>query len=84
MVVGFFAAWSTTELAPIHMLWQLAAVVVLVVLGALHSWPGWLALVITLGSWIGLASSVKGALQTDRAFVDRAPRRPRARLGFRS
>jgi acetyl esterase/lipase len=70
MVVGFFAAWSTTELAPIHMLWQVAAVVVLIVLGALDSWPGWLALAITLGSWFGLASSVKGALQTDRAFVD--------------
>ena len=70
MVVGFFAAWSTTELAPIHMLWQVAAVVVLVALGALHSWPGWVALAITLGSWFGLGSSVKGSLQTDQVFVD--------------
>jgi acetyl esterase/lipase len=70
MVIGFFAAWSTTELAPIHMLWQMAAVIGFVALGALHSWPGWLALAITLASWVGLGSSVKGALQTDRAFVD--------------
>jgi acetyl esterase/lipase len=70
MVLGFFAAWTTTELAPIHMLWQIAAVVVLVVLGALHTWPGWLALAVTLVSWFGLGASVKGALQTDRVFTD--------------
>jgi acetyl esterase/lipase len=70
MVVGFFAAWSTTELAPIHLLFQLVGVVVFVLLGALSSWPGWLGLAITLVSWFGLASSVKGALQTDRVFAD--------------
>lgn len=69
MVIGFFAAWSTTELAPIHLLWQLVAVVVFVLFGALDSWPGWVALAITLVSWVGLASSVKGALETDRAFA---------------
>ncbi len=70
MLIGFFAAWSTTELAPMHLLWQLLAVVVFVALGALHSWPGWFALAVTLVSWFGLAMSVKGALQTDRAFAD--------------
>ncbi len=70
MVIGFFAAWSTTELAPIHLLWQLVVVVVFVLLGALDSWPGWVGLAITLVSWVGLASSVKGALETDRAFAD--------------
>jgi acetyl esterase/lipase len=70
MVLGFFAAWTTTELAPIHMLWQIAAVVAFVAFGALRAWPGWIALGITLVSWFGLASSVKGALQTDRVFVD--------------
>jgi acetyl esterase/lipase len=69
MVVGFFAAWTTTELAPIHMLWQGAATVVFVASGALDSWPGWVALGITLASLFGLAASVKGALQTDRVFV---------------
>jgi acetyl esterase/lipase len=70
MVIGFFAAWSTTELAPIHLLCQLAVVIVFVLLGALDSWPGWVGLAITLVSWVGLASSVKGALETDRAFAD--------------
>jgi acetyl esterase/lipase len=69
MVAGFFAAWSTTELAPIHLLWQAIATVVFIALGALDYWPGWIALAITFVSWFGLASSVKGALQTDRAFT---------------
>lgn len=68
MVLGFFAAWSTTELAPLHILWQALAVVFFVALGALTAWPGWVALGITVVSWIGLSSSVKGALQTDREF----------------
>jgi acetyl esterase/lipase len=70
MVVGFFAAWSTTELAPLHLLWQLVVVVVFVLFGALDSWPGWVALAITLVSWVGLAASVKGALETDRVFAE--------------
>jgi len=70
MVVGFFAAWSTTELAPIHLVWQIVAVAVFAALGALDAWPGWVALGITAASWVGLASSVKGALETDRAFVE--------------
>ncbi|HWS48329.1 MAG TPA: alpha/beta hydrolase [Acidimicrobiia bacterium] len=70
MVVGFFAAWSTTELAPLHLVWQLLATVVFIALGALEYWPGWLALGITLVSWAGLATSVRGSLQTDRAFAE--------------
>jgi len=70
MIVGFFAAWSTTELAPVHLLWQIAAVAAFIAFGALHSWPGYVALGLTLASWFGLASTVKGALQTDHAFTD--------------
>ncbi len=70
MVTGFFAAWSTTELAPLHILWQLAGVVVFIVFGALDSWIGWLALAITLASWAGLAASVRGAIFTDTEFKD--------------
>ena len=69
MVVGFFAAWTTTELAPLHILWQAAAVVVFIFLGALDHWAGWVALAVTAASWFGLASSVKGSLQTDPVFV---------------
>jgi acetyl esterase/lipase len=70
MMVGFFAAWSTTELAPIHLLWQILATGVFVALGALHAWPGWAGLGITLVSWAGLAASTRGALQTDRRFKE--------------
>jgi acetyl esterase/lipase len=69
MVTGFFAAWSTTELAPLHIVWQLAAVGVFVIFGALESWVGWVALAITLVSWAGLAASVRGALHTDAEFA---------------
>jgi acetyl esterase/lipase len=69
MFIGFFAAWTTTELAPLHVLWQLGAVVVFIWLGALDHWAGWLALAVTAVSWFGLGSSVKGSLQTDRVFT---------------
>lgn len=68
MVTGFFASWSTTELAPLHLVWQLAAVIVFVVLGALDSWLGWLALAITLASWAGLGASIRGSIFTDQEF----------------
>jgi len=48
MVVGFFAAWTTTELAPIHILWQGGATIAFIAFGALDAWPGWVALGITL------------------------------------
>src|SRR3954452_5043183 len=70
MGIGFFAAWSTTELAPVHIAWQLVGTVVFVWLGALDMWIGWVALGVTLVSWFGLAASVKGSLTTDRVFVD--------------
>jgi acetyl esterase/lipase len=69
MAVGFFAAWLTTELAPIFLVVQLLATIVFIALGALESWPGWVGLAISLVSWFWLAASVKGALQTDRVFA---------------
>jgi acetyl esterase/lipase len=52
---SFFAAWMTTELAGHHVFWQAVATVVFVAAGALESWPGWVALGLTLASWAGLA-----------------------------
>jgi acetyl esterase/lipase len=69
MMFGFFAAWWTTELAPMHLLWQFVAVVVFVALGALESWAGWLALAITLVSWFGIAWNLKVSLGTDGALT---------------
>jgi acetyl esterase/lipase len=70
MVAGFFAAWATTELAPIHLLVQLVATVLFVAFGALDSWPGWLGLAITIASWFGLVLIIRGSLQTDRDFTE--------------
>ena len=51
---SFFAAWLTGELAVWNIVWQAVATAVFIALGALDSWPGWLGLVITLASWVGL------------------------------
>jgi acetyl esterase/lipase len=51
---SFFAGWLTSELSIHHFAWQVAATVGFVALGALQAWPGWLGLLITLGSWAGL------------------------------
>jgi acetyl esterase/lipase len=68
MVPGFFMAWMATELAPFHLLWQLVAVVCFVWFGALESWVGWLALAMTVVSWVGLFFSVRRSLGTDVVF----------------
>jgi acetyl esterase/lipase len=67
--VTFFAAWLTTELAVLHLTWQLVATVVFVAFGALDSWLGWLGLACTLVSWSGLFMLVTGARRTSRAFA---------------
>jgi len=51
---SFFGSWLTAELAMHHVLWQSIASLLFVELGALAAWPGWLALLITFGSWLGL------------------------------
>jgi len=53
-VVSFFAGWLTVELALHHIAWQLLMTAVFIWAGALHGWPGLLALGITLVSWVGL------------------------------
>lgn len=49
--VSFFAGWLTSELAVHQLLFQLAATGILVWLGALEAWPGWVALAISTVSW---------------------------------
>lgn len=51
---SFFGSWLTAELALHHVLWQSVATVVFIELGALEAWPGWVGLLITIGSWLGL------------------------------
>jgi acetyl esterase/lipase len=51
---SFFGSWLTAELAIHHVAWQSVATLIFVELGALKALPGWVGLVVTLGSWIGL------------------------------
>ena len=53
-VPSFFAGWLTSELPYHHLVWQAAATIVWVALGALNQWPGVAGLGITLCSWVGL------------------------------
>jgi len=73
-VLSFFAGWFTTELALHHIIWQFAATVAFVWLGALHGLPGVIGLGITIGSWVGLARiflSARGVTGiVERALVD--------------
>ncbi len=68
--VAFFAAWFATELAIVHLSWQLVATLVFIAFGALEHWPGWAGLAVTLVSWIGLVSVVTAAQRTRQVFND--------------
>src|SRR5215217_7120309 len=74
---SFFAAWLTTELAGHHLFWQAVATVLFVLSGALESPVGWVALGITLISWVGLvvlmAQGFRAARQLQDALGDLLP-----------
>jgi len=53
---SFFAGWLTTELAVHHIAWQALFTLGFMWAGALRAWPGKLGLLITIVSWVGLAS----------------------------
>jgi acetyl esterase/lipase len=54
-VASFFLGWLTLELALHHIAFQAFVSVLLISAGALRAWPGKLALLVTLVSWIALA-----------------------------
>jgi acetyl esterase/lipase len=64
----FFAAWLATELAIVHLAWQLTATIVFVRLGALDDWPGWAGLAITFASWCGMFGMIVAAYRTRAVF----------------
>jgi acetyl esterase/lipase len=66
--VTFFAAWLATELAIVHIAWQVLATLLFIALGALSAWPGWVGLAITIASWCGLVAMVFAAHRTRDAF----------------
>ncbi|MER3452225.1 MAG: alpha/beta hydrolase [Acidimicrobiia bacterium] len=52
----FFAGWLTSELPVHHVLWQVVAAAAFVTAGGLERWPGWVALVLSVASWVGLVA----------------------------
>jgi acetyl esterase/lipase len=68
--VTFFAAWLATELAVVHLGWQVVATVVFIAFGALDHWPGWAGLAITLASWAGMVTMILAANRTRQVFND--------------
>ena len=81
---SFFAAWLTTELAGHHLFWQAVATVLFVLFGALESPVGWVALGITVVSWIGLVvlmlQGFRAAHQVQEALGDLLPVGPAPRV----
>lgn len=67
---SFFASWMTIELAMHHLLWQGAATVVFILLGALDHWAGWVGLGITLLSWTGLVVILRDGRRTAQTVRD--------------
>src|SRR3954466_15875328 len=66
--ITFFAAWLATELAIVHLAWQLVATIVFVAFGALRDWPGWAGLAITVASWSGMVAMIVAAYRTRQVF----------------
>ncbi len=85
LTLSFFAGWFTSELALFHIVWQVAATVVFVWLGALESWAGIAGLVITLVSWAGLVrlqlGSSRSAAVVEQALQDGLGQGYRAVIG---
>jgi len=69
--VLFFAGWLTIEVSLHHLLWQVAAVVVLISQGALQGWPGWVGAALFGFGWVGLLVCAWRSYRT-RATIERA------------
>jgi acetyl esterase/lipase len=87
LVPSFMAAWLTNELAPHHLVWQVAATVFFIAEGALRSWPGWVALGLALAQWVALTVLIRTALQAagvvEHGLVDALGPGYREQLGAR-
>ncbi|MCU1457634.1 MAG: carboxylesterase family protein [Actinomycetia bacterium] len=66
---SFIAAWVTNEAAPLQLLWQIAATVLFVILGALDHPLGWVGLGITLVSWAALIGLIVQSFGTRSSMV---------------
>jgi acetyl esterase/lipase len=73
-VLSFFSGWLTAELALHQIVAQVVVAGVLVELGALRAWPGWVALALLLGNWVLLwrcqAQAHRAADAVERGLQD--------------
>jgi len=69
-IPSFFAGWLTSELAAHHVAWQAVATGVLVWMGALSAWPGWLGLGVTVASWAALLAMLPVARSSETVVED--------------
>ncbi len=87
LLPSFFAGWLTNELAPHHLIWQVAATAFFIAEGALHSWPGWVGLALAVVQWVALIVLIRTALGArdvvEHALVDALGPDYRSRLGQR-
>lgn len=78
-VVSFVLGWIPGELPIQVMLVEAIAILVLALQGALHHWPGWVGLALTVASWAGLirlafvAREAKGLVDTALAEATMGP-----------
>jgi len=66
---SFFGSWLTAELAIHHVLWQAIATYIFIHFGALEGFVGWVGLVVTLGSWIGLVALFGDGERAKKTFL---------------
>jgi acetyl esterase/lipase len=64
----FVAGWLMGELIVHHIVWQTLAIVAFIALGALHGWPGWVALGLMVSSWLGLWISLLQSLRAPKVI----------------
>src|SRR5215468_10681191 len=69
-IPSFFAGWLTSELAVHHVAWQALATGLLVWMGALAAWPGWLGLGVTIASWAALLAMLPVARRSETVVED--------------
>jgi acetyl esterase/lipase len=79
--LSFAAAWPTAELPLWHIAWQAVVVAVFAALGALGSWPGWVALGLTLVGWCGLVVLAVRSQRAGEVLAEAARRVPVAAAG---
>jgi acetyl esterase/lipase len=71
-ILSFFAGWLMDELVFHHLAWQALMVIVLVLLGALEHWIGWVALGLVALQWLVLDVMIIRLVRRAPAAIEEA------------